>query len=208
VLRRAARSFLHNHHQLSTLSQTIHLKWFIAGFAPPHHALFILLMHLNTCTSLDNEAKLSKPLIDQVLAMDTRGVTPITSTSTSAQLSRSSSFQSVSSSEPPLPSHRYDILLRLYSRVWKKLGWNIEQLPQRSPSCSPRIGVLPHIGELMHRDRSSSMESLPKSSWMELVTGADTETFETDRDLDDLIWGGDRAWERWQNLAQEIFTRA
>ncbi|PQE21356.1 fungal specific transcription factor domain-containing protein [Rutstroemia sp. NJR-2017a BBW] len=204
---RAARSFLHNHHQLSTLTQTIHLKWFITSFAPPHHALFILFMHLSTCESLDNEAKISKPLIDQVLNLDTRGVTPITSNSTSTQISRSSSFQSASSLEPPLPSHRYDVLLRLYSRVWKKLGWNIELL-QRSPSGSPRIGVLPHIGGLMHRDRSSSMESSPKSSWMELVTGAGAEAFEMDRDLDDLVWSGDRAWERWQNLAQDIFTRA
>ncbi|RFU29504.1 hypothetical protein B7463_g6843, partial [Scytalidium lignicola] len=113
---RTSRSFLENFLKLAILSQNLGFSWFVPGLIQPIHALMILLVHLDGCPCPDEEAILSKDLIDQVFNFRLSRILNGSSASISFMIARCSNIHQYNS--------RYIALTTLKRRVWQKLGWS------------------------------------------------------------------------------------
>lgn len=117
---RTSRSFLERFLRLASLSQLLGCTWFVPGLIQPIHALMILLVHLDGCICPEEEAILSRDLIDQVFSLRLssilRGGTSINSTAP-----RFNNLRQHNS--------RYFALTSLKTRVWQKLGWSTTPCP-------------------------------------------------------------------------------
>ncbi|KAF5868755.1 putative c6 transcription factor protein [Botrytis fragariae] len=204
---RAASSFLQNYLFLSDTTSITPLKCILSGLIQPHHAVFILLMHLSLCTSLDSNAQSLKILVDKVF--DAEISSPRLGVSRAA--SRSPEFTHSSPTSRILRKSygycRQEILILLYRKVQAKLGRNTPKFTVMSRPTSPNIGVLPQLKGLVSRDAKSNIVSSENSAsghsgtkWMELAMEMNTEDCMMDRELDDVLRGGRDVWNKWERL--------
>lgn len=97
------------------LSQPLGYNWFIPGVIQPLHALIILLVHLDGCMCPNEEARLSRDLVDQVFNLRLGRI-----------LTGDTSINPTTPRFINLRQHnsRYMALITLKTRVWQKLGWS------------------------------------------------------------------------------------
>ncbi|KAF7925792.1 hypothetical protein BELL_0315g00080 [Botrytis elliptica] len=209
---RAASSFLQNYLFLSDATSITPLKCILPGLIQPHHAVFILLMHLSLCTSLDSNAQSLKILVDKVFNAELSS--PRLGASCTAYRSpkfiHSSPTSRISRKSYGYP--RQDVLILLYRKVQAKLGRNTPKFTAVSCSASPNIGVLPQLEGLVSRDANSSIVSSENSAsghagtkWMELAMEMNTEDYMMDRELDDVFRGRRDVWNKWERLIGAVF---
>ncbi|TGO86489.1 hypothetical protein BPOR_0299g00050 [Botrytis porri] len=209
---RAASSFLQNYLDLSDMTSVASLKCVLPGLIQPHHAVFILLMHLSLCTSLDSKAQSLKVLVDKVF--DAELSSPRLGTSRAAYKSREFTYSSPTSriSRKSYGYPRQDILILLYRKVRAKLDRNTPKLTAISRSPSPNIDVLPQLEGLVSRDTKSNIVSSENSASgyggakrMDLAMEMNTENYRVDRELEDVLRGGRDAWNKWERLIGAVF---
>ncbi|TGO33703.1 hypothetical protein BHYA_0231g00150 [Botrytis hyacinthi] len=209
---RAASSFLQNYLFLSDMTSATPLKCILPGLIQPHHAVFILLMHLSLCTSFDAKAQWLKILVDKVF--DAELSSPRLGASRAA--SGSPEFIHSSSTSRILRKSygylRQDILILLHRKVQAKLSQNTRKLTAISRSASPNMGVLPELEGLVSRDTKSNIVSRENSAsghegtnWMDLATEMNIEDHMMDRELDDVFRGGRDVWNKWERLIGVVF---
>ncbi|TEY61412.1 hypothetical protein BOTCAL_0169g00170 [Botryotinia calthae] len=209
---RAASSFLQNYLYLYDTKSAAPLKWALPGLIQPHHAVFILLMHLSFCTSLDAKAQSLKILVARFF--DAEISSP--RLSASRAVSRSPEFTHYSpnsrTSRKSYGNPRQDILILLYRKFYAKSGWNTPKFTAMSRSTSPNMGFLPHFEGLVSRETKSNTVSIENSAsgyegtkWMELGMEISTEDYMMDRELDDVLRGGRDVWNKWERLIGAVF---
>ncbi|KAH8660416.1 hypothetical protein BX600DRAFT_523353 [Xylariales sp. PMI_506] len=169
-------------------------SWFIPGLIQPIHALMILLVHLDGCMCPDDEAIMSRDLIDQVFSvrlghMSTGGVLVHFTTTRFNNLRNHNS--------------RYSHLITLKTRVWQKLGWSIQDPPNpKSPQdrsngelgdINPiEVAILPANSDIVF-EYEYSMEDLISMLWDELTPGSYLDV-------------GMSNWDEWNLLSASLFT--
>ncbi|CAD6453186.1 fec3e051-039a-4079-a834-5caa60890a0e [Sclerotinia trifoliorum] len=208
---RAACSFLQNYLYLSNASCEAKFGWVIPGLIQPHHALFILLMYLSSCASSDADAKLSKSLLDKIFntQLSTHGFVAGHASSEPSKFAHSSSASPISHGSYGCP--RQDVLVLLYRKIQAKSS-TITSITTSSRLSSPSIAVLPQPGNLVPRGLNNNVMSVENpanksegAKWMELVTGKDVEDCAMDRELDDIMRGGEDVWDKWERLIETVF---
>ncbi|KAF7890222.1 hypothetical protein EAF00_008537 [Botryotinia globosa] len=209
---RAASSFLQNYLFLSDTTSATPLKCILPGLIQPHHAVFILLMHLSLCTSLDAKAQSLKVLVDKVFDAELSNprLDASRAASGSPEFAHSNHASRISRKSYGYP--RQDILILLYRRVQARLNQNTRKLTAMSRSASPNIGVLPQPEGLVSRDTKSNIVSSDNfasghegTNWMDLTTEMHTEDHMMDRGLDDVFRGGRDVWNKWERLIGTVF---
>ncbi|KAF7945095.1 hypothetical protein EAE96_009875 [Botrytis aclada] len=208
----AASSFLQNYLFLSDMTSVGPLKCILPGLIKPHHAVFILLMHLSLCTSLDSKAQSLKILVDKVFdsELSSTRLGASRAASGSPEFTHSSSTSMISRNSYGYP--RQDILILLYIKVQAKLGRNTPKFTAIPRSASPNMGVLPHLECLVLRDVKSNTVTGENSAnrhegtkWMELATEMNTEDHLMDKELDGVFRGGRDVWNKWERLIGAVF---
>ena len=114
-----SRSFLQTYMNISNLSKSHGLSWYVPGLIQPFHALIILLMHLNSCSRLEEETDLGQDLVNQVFSvrfehMITWSDIPV----------RAIMLEEERPGNTPMSNPRYKVLWDLRRKVWQKLGWS------------------------------------------------------------------------------------
>ncbi|KAF7857943.1 hypothetical protein EAF04_009300 [Stromatinia cepivora] len=209
---RAACSSLQNYLYLFDAYCEAQFGWAIPGLIQPNHAIFILLMHLSSCASSDADAKLSKSLVDKAFntELSTHGFVASHSTSGTPKFTRSCSASPISYESFGRP--RQDILILLYQKIQPKLTRTTSISTSQSRPSSPSIGVLPQPENMVSRGLDNNIISIENpanrnegNKWMELVTGMDVEDCAMDRDLNDIMRGGQEIWDKWERLIEAVF---
>jgi len=176
------------------MPQSPHLRWFIPGLVQPLHALIILLMHLSSCNSTTTESLISKQLIDRTFCLRIDHILKGTVLPPrSIPLIPSCTDLSSSASNP-----RYKVLVLLYKRVWKKLGWIVDSKELHGEG-------LPQV-KMMEKARESVelLENLVGEDHAELGLG--------NKEIEDMFEKVSAAdamdlfqWDEWEALAGGFF---
>lgn len=188
---RTARSFLAKFLKLATLSQPLGYNWFVPGLIQPIHALMILLVHLEGCICPDEEAALSRDLIDKVFSLRVDRI-----------LNGDDAINFMTTRFSNLRHHnsRYLALITLKTRVWQKLGWSTPYPPttHHSPDGAPEIANPPDGAPTQtNLDVDLGIEDIMEEnsilvSWDEFTAGSSLDT-------------GISNWDEWNSLSAGFF---
>ncbi|KAF4625947.1 hypothetical protein G7Y89_g12215 [Cudoniella acicularis] len=180
---RTSRSFLRRFLDLSMLSSSIGYSWFVPFLVQPIHALTILLMHLSKCSHPDDEAVLSRDLVDRVFAMRT---SRILSGTVVPHGIRSMRFTSLQQSYP-----RYSALPNLRTRVWNRFGWPIAHYPL--------VKSVAESGTEMNSIEATCLQGIPDIS-PEFNIGAECQSLFPMDNFTGVAPVDTMEWDEWESL--------
>ncbi|OKL59148.1 hypothetical protein UA08_05720 [Talaromyces atroroseus] len=186
---RTSRSFLERFLRLATLPQSLRRDWFVPGLIQPIHALIVLLVHLDGCTCPDEEAILSKDLIDQVISLRQGRI-----------VNRGHSINLPTPRFKNLRQHnsRYLTLISLKTRVWHKLGWLAPYASNPQDEPDGGLGINQPYGATLNPDIDVGFgseyptENSISALWDDFVAGASLDANTTD-------------WDEWNHLSAGVF---